>query len=225
MSKGLCLCSGGLDSSLTLLKLLELGYEVTPVYVDYIHWATEGELPALWDFLSWVGQQSIGSLTDLVIVKVDLGLRVGGVWGRSIALVGLAAMWAFTHGNDYDFIALGNHKGDVCPDCKPGLFDKELDTVLKVATKDKIQLLLPIADLTIEDIGKELAKYCVPWDIMYSCYWYPNCQFRSENDKYLCPGCRRKIIAMQAAGVSEDKLYPPNGGRTYYPENTERLGY
>jgi len=236
ISKSLCLCSGGLDSSLVLLKLLESNLEVTPFYVDYNHWSTEGELSTLKDFISWIRQHKLsrshlvnGSLADLVIVKADLGLRIGGVWGRSIALVGLASMWAFTHGNDYSYIAMGSHKGDICPDCRPGLFDMELDAVLKEATESKLSLFLPIRNYSIEEIGVELlgGKYEVPYELAYSCYWYPPCGYKSKNETYRCPGCRRKVIAMKAASIEDPaKLDLPNcKERSYYPGSAERTVY
>ena len=171
------------------------------------------------------------------MVKIQIGLpifegRVGSVWGRNIALVGLAAMWAYTNGNDYEYIALGNHKGDVGPDCKPGVFDDQLGGVLGHATKGHIKLTLPIRNLTVEDIGKELAKFGIPWNLMSSCYWYPHCQYKSTSDKYLCPGCRRKLIAMRAGGATSEQLVlPPNapgngmGIRSYQSPLAEKVDY
>lgn len=227
--KGICLCSGGLDSTLALIKLLEQGNTVTPMHIRYNHWAQPGEDKAYSNVGQWC-QDRFGELVlDLEVLTVDLGddEPVGSIWGRSIALVGLAAMWAYTHGDDYDFIALGNHKGDVSPDLKPGLFDKGMDAILKIATKGKMQLLTPIRDLTIEDIGRELVGYNIPFDMLYSCYWYPPCSYKSENDRYLCPGCRRKVLAMRAAGITDKKLLeiPNCRERTYQSKLADRTGY
>jgi len=82
---------------------------------------------------------------------------------------------------------------------------------------------LPLIDFDIEHIGRELGKIGVPWNLMYSCYWFPPCSYRSENDKYLCPGCRRKKIAMKAAGVDTD--YPNLTKRTYQSLDAEETGY
>lgn len=235
--KGICLCSGGLDSTLALIKLLEEGNEVTPMFVDYNQWSLEGEeYTSSMTYHYLKGSDLGGNLETIATIKVDLNRyrlpettaeRIGSAWGRGIALVGLAAMWAYTHGDDYDFIALGNHKGDVGPDCKPGLFDKGMDAVLKVATRGKMQLLLPIAELSIEDIGVELAHYGIPWEYTYSCYWYPPCGYKSENEAYRCPGCRRKVLAMKAAGVTDGKLlnFPNGKERSYQSKLAERTVY
>ncbi len=227
--KGICLCSGGLDSTLALIKLLEQGSEVVPMYIRYNQWAQEGEDEAYAKVGQWCKDKFDSLVLDPEVLAVDLGdgLGVGSVWGRGIALVGLAAMWAYTHGDDYDFIALGNHKGDVGPDCKPGLFEYEMGKTLTTVTKGKMQLLLPIRDLTIEDIGIQLKHYGIPFDMLYSCYWHPSCGYKSKNDNYLCPGCRRKVLAMKAAGITDEKLlnFPNGRERSYQSKLAERTDY
>ncbi len=235
--KGIALCSGGLDSTLALIKLLQQGHQVRPMFVDYGQWSWEGEEKAFNDTVEWVTKvDPLGiarhNLLDPIYPRIilDIGYeeeKVGSVWGRNIALVGIAAMWAYTHGDDYDFIALGNHKGDVGPDCKPGSFDNSLDAVLIDATKDKIKLVLPIRDLTIEDIGIELGAIGFPFELAYSCYWWSPCSYRSINDKYLCPGCRRKALAMKAAGVTDDTLlnFPNGKERSYQSPLADKVGY
>ncbi len=239
--KGIVLLSGGLDSTLVLLKLLKDGREVVPMFVDYDQWSLEGELKATTEVVEWASHPHFEGDSDRCtflspgfhlkdLVEIRLGWKeeekVGSVWGRSIALVGLAAMWAYTHGDDYDFIALGNHKGDVGPDCKPGHFDYCLRNTLSEATKAKLDLILPIEELTVEDIGKELAEFGIPWNLMYSCYWYPPCGYKSENEEYRCPGCRRKYLAMRAAGIDMEESARPNCEEvTYQSPLSESPGY
>ena len=225
--KGIVLCSGGLDSTLALIRLLKEGNLCVPMFVDYNQWSLEGERNAVREASSYLVEKE-GKLSlpiSLTIRNGETQERVGSAWGRGIALVGLAAMYAYTHGDDYGFIALGNHRGDVGPDCKPGVFDARMDAVLETATKGRMRLSLPIRNLTVEDIGRELGEYGIPWEYMYSCYWYPSCQYRSENDTYLCPGCRRKVIAMRAAKAPADRIYPPNGSRSYQSPLAEPTEY
>ena len=247
--KGIVLCSGGLDSTLALLKLLKDGNTVTPMFIDYNQWSLEGEKRAGYEIVEWLGDQLLlgfdnidgynapKRLGEAVEVKVKWSKeKVGSVWGRNVALVGLAAMWVYTHGNDYDFIALGNHKGDVGPDCKPGGFDYHLDAALHWSTKNKISLLLPISELTIEDIGKELAGFGRElFELTFSCYWYPPCGYKSTSESYRCPGCRRKVMAMKAAAGEDSGLYeyfqqrlfrlPNCKERTYQSPLAEKVGY
>ena len=253
--KGIVLLSGGLDSTLCLLKLLKEKHKVIPMFVNYNQWPLEGEFNAVHRVIKWTEHHSpevdnwldkglktnSSSLLLHQMIKLQIGLttfegRVGSVWGRSIALVGLAAMWAYTNGNDYEFISLGNHRGDVGPDCKPGQFDASLHDSLIEATKGQLDLVLPIRTLTIEDIGRELAGFGRElFDLTYSCYWYPPCGYKSLHEEYRCPGCRRKVIAMEAAAKKNTGLYeyfqqrlfrlPNCKERTYQSPLAEKTGY
>lgn len=233
MSKGLVLHSGGLDSTLALIRLLEDRHTVRPYFVNYGQWSTPGEQLAVEEVYNWCKER----YGDLILVPVEGETTIcdnedhrhGSVWGRGLALTGMAAMYAYTHGDDYDFIALGNHMGDVGPDCKPGLFDQALKQTLAFATKGKIDLVLPILKLSTEAIGMELARREVPFEIMYSCYWGPPCGYKSINEVYRCPGCRRKTVAMEAAGIKDKELLSyPNGnqvGRSYQSPKADRVDY
>ncbi len=237
--KGIVLLSGGLDSTLVLLKMLKKGHECVPMFVDYNQWSLEGESIAVSRLIQYLEVEKKYNL--LQTVKIQIGLttfegRVGSVWGRNIALVGLAAMWAYTNGNDYEFIALGIHKGDVGPDCKPGAFDTYLGDALFQGTKEKLGLMLPIKELTIEDIGKELSKFGRElFELTYNCYWYPPCGYKSTNEEYRCPGCRRKVLAMKAAAKTnsslqqyfQERLYrlPNYKQRTYQSPKADKVDY
>jgi len=229
--KGLVLLSGGLDSTLALIKLLDQGHSVKPVFVDYRQWSRLAEMESVEEVWDWChvtfGDRLLPMVRqDVQICSNDEGL--GSVWGRGITLVGLAAMYAYTHDNDYDFVALGNHKGDVGPDCKPGLFDRALAEALSVSTRGKLSLLLPVRGLTTDNIGVELQNYGIPFETMYSCYWCPPCGYKSKSEEYRCPGCRRKTLAMRAAGVADTEIlaYPNGSGdRSYQSPLAEEVGY
>lgn len=235
MTKGICLCSGGLDSTLALLTLLAHSKEVVPMFVDYNQWPVEKEKEAFYSVLDWFHKEqrvilpphTRDNLAPSVILKVlfDDEDKVGSVWGRGIAMVGLAAMWAYTHGDDYDFIALGNHLGDVGPDCKPGAFDEFLHNCLLEGTKSRISLELPVSDKGVEHIGWGLKSFGIPFNLMYSCYWNPPCSYRSVNDTYLCPGCRRKLVAMKAVGIPVTGVGPNCKERTYQSSLATQLDY
>jgi 7-cyano-7-deazaguanine synthase len=230
MNKGICLCSGGLDSTLALLTLLDHGKEVVPMFIDYNQWPMEKEREAFWAVNHWIRQEDNlrSLLLDSAILKVDLGDRkdkVGSVWGRGISMVGLASMWAYLNGDDYDFIALGNHRGDVGPDCKPGSFDEHLYNCLQEGTRSKIKLELPIGHMDIKQIGWGLKSFSIPFGLMYSCYWNPSCSYRSQNDTYLCPGCRRKALAMREIGLIDRGVGPNCKERTYQSSLAEKLEY
>lgn len=228
----IALVSGGLDSSLAFLKSLEEARgRVVPFFVDYGQYATRKEEEAIKGLVSIL---KLGGykVSPLVEIRVELGDKdpVGSAWGRTIALVGLATMWAYTHGDLYSQIILGLHEGDIGPDCKPGDFPDLLNSTVQEATKGGIEVSLPIEHYTVEEIGRELVdRFHLPLESFYTCYWDPPCGFKSVNDPYRCPGCRRKKLAMEAAGEEEgDLLDFPNGNgfaRTYQSELATPTGY
>lgn len=225
------LLSGGLDSSLAFLRTIkEKRGEVVPMFVDYGQFPAKKERKAAEKLVNRFRYEP--KIDSLVELKVQLGdpEPIGSAWGRNIALVGLAAVWAYTHGDRYHRIVLGLHQGDVGPDCKPGDFSDLLDKTLGEGTKGQIRLHLPIEELTVEEIGIELGEdYSLDLLGLYTCYWDPPCGFKSVNDTYRCPGCRRKRTAMEAAGIeSSDLLDFPNGGgkgRSYQSPSATPIGY
>lgn len=229
MAKGIVLCSGGLDSALVLIKCQEDTEYVTCLFVDYGQYPVERERVAFYSIYRQVGSKTFLPVElKLEIQGPPSNNHVGSVWNRTMALVGIASMWAYINGNDYNYIAVGSHLGDVGPDIKPGEYDNYLNAALLQGTKDQISLRLPIADLSVEDIGLQLVDK-VPFEIMYSCYWDPPCGFKSTEEHYRCPGCRRKILAMKAAKVTDHILldYPNGnyGGKTYQSKLAEKVDY
>ena len=230
MGKGIVLASGGLDSTLAIIECAK-DSKVTPLFINYGQYAWKKEKEYLLKSCHLAGAGSV--------FQVDLQMspypnaygpeEVGSVWNRTMALVGIASMWAYINGNDYDYIAVGSHLGDVGPDIKPGEYDLELCAALVLGTRGQIRLKLPVRDLTNEEIGIGLRQYNTSFEAMYSCYWDPPCGFKSTNEDYRCPGCRRKIIAMKAAGITDkDFLDFPNGntqGRTYQSPLAEPVNY
>ena len=214
--KGIVLLSGGLDSTLVLASCIDRGDEVVPFFVDYNQWPVEKGRVAVKAVCTKlkVGSRHHEPVVYKVFQEGEERDRIGSVWGRSIGMIGLASMWAYTHGNDYDYIAIGVHEGDVGPDCQPGAFDEHMGAALQEATKFQLTLSIPIEDLSIEEIGISLKEYNIPFEMMYSCYWDPPCGYRSNNESYRCPGCRRKTLAMEAAGIiDQDFLDFPNGNK------------
>lgn len=226
------LISGGLDSSLALLRThKETKGSVLPFFVDYGQYPVKRERQAAKIFEQYL-QVTRNRISPLVEGKIHLGddEPVASAWGRNIALVGLAAMWSYTHGDEFDQIVLGLHEGDVGPDCKPGNFPDLLNSSLQEATKGRISISLPIEHLTIEQIGQGLyTDYGLYFEMFYTCYWDPPCGFKSPKDTYRCPGCRRKRIAMEAAGLEKEELLDfPNGneeGRSYQSPLASPTGY
>ena len=209
--KGIVLVSGGLDSTLVFHKLKAEGHTVHPIFVDYGQYAARKESRAV---------RSSCEVLHPIVLSLRLGLdpsitnTEGKMRGRSMALVGSALLWSSTKVTDISFIAMGMHKGDIGLDCNPDNIIPALTEVVFRSTDGGIEFLHPILEYTTEDVGKELVEIGIPFDKMYNCYWDPPCGFKSLNETYRCPGCRRKQVAMKAAGLPNDEfLQFPNGNK------------
>lgn len=79
--KGICLVSGGLDSSLALIELLKQGHTVRPLFVDYGQWAGEPELKAVQRIIPHaLGFLGFKNCLGLIKVDLDWGEEVGSAW-------------------------------------------------------------------------------------------------------------------------------------------------
>jgi len=144
--------------------------------------------------------------------KFDLGgkKKVESTWGRAMMLIGSALTYDYCQTSMYyDAIALGSHKGDVGLDVNPDRMEA-FKKVVEISTKGTVQLLLPIEEMTQEVIGWEFKNRNLPLDKTYNCYWNIPCGYKSPRDTYRCQGCRRKAIAMRAAGYDEVECEMPN---------------
>jgi len=219
--KVIILATGGLDSTLCIARLADEGFDITPLFVDYGQYPKRLEEEAVKRICEQL-DITVGSVHRVEKTSIDLNPTlepgIARLDSRGIMLIGLAASWAFIHGNYYDFVAVGNHAGNEGLDCKPGTFDTLMDQVVRESTEGKMGLLLPISDLFEEEVGKELHSY-IDLKLTYNCFWDPPCGFKSKKETYRCPGCRRKALSMKASGgYSPKEMEWPNLTRkTYEP--------
>jgi len=224
MDKVIVLASGGLDSTLVMIKLLGEGYEVVPFFSDYSQYALSGERRAVHGVVEWLkddtGESLVevvdtvinrvyptrfgGRIRDVVEAKINVGIpKIAACPGRILAFTGAATIWAFSENWTSGEIAIGIHSGDKDDDsCRVG-YEGDLDKTLKILTQGCMDIITPLMGMSREEMAKELGDSGVSWDMMYNCYWYPPCSWKSINDRYLCPGCRRKKEAIETATGKE----------------------
>jgi 7-cyano-7-deazaguanine synthase len=223
--KVVLLATGGLDSTLCMARLIKWGFDLIPLFADYGQYPKRLECQAvnicyreIFSKCHKLGE----SRRSVEKISIDLNPAlepgIANLNGREIMLIGAAASWAYIHGNDYDFVAIGSHWENQGPGCKPGEFDELMDKVVRLATDGKIGLLLPIRDLVEEEVGRELHSY-LDLRLTYNCYWDPPCGFKSKKETYRCPGCLRKALSMKASGgyTDEEMKWPNLTRKTYEP--------
>ena len=213
MDKVIVLASGGLDSTLCMIKLLKEGHTVVPVFSNYNQYSLEGEEKSVHRVVDWLGKDidfRERKLHPVVEVKVDIGQRNAACPGRILAFVGAATIWAYTNNWSEGKIAIGIHMGDKDQDsCRVG-YEGFLNDTLKSLTQDRMEIITPLMGLSREGIAEELHEAGIPWDILWNCYWFPSCGSQSTNMEYRCPGCRRKQLAMQSVGLLKPEWEVPN---------------
>ena len=207
--KGMCLASSGLDSTLAIIKLLEQGHEVYPLFIRYNQWQEKEEEKHIKKVLSQIGLPIVtyvrfGSLQDLITLDLPFKDKVGHSSARPLAFAGLAVMYSDVMGLGIEFVSTGYLGLQPWPESS-----KEAQNHIEgFLNSIGIQHLNPVFGMTKKQVGIELKKYGVPWTSMYTCYWSPPCGSKSPDDNYLCGGCRNKKEAMISAGETEGTLKP-----------------
>lgn len=174
------LVSGGLDSSILLRHLLDLGWRVKPFYIrSGLCWQVAEQI-ALTRYLSAVACPQLEPLTGLDLPLADV---YGDHWsitsrhtpeagtpdeavflpGRNALLTIKAAIWCQLHG--INGLALATLKSNPFQDASDSFFD-HLEQVF-AAIGPPIRLERPFADLSKRQV-MELGR-CFPLDATFSC--------------------------------------------------------
>jgi 7-cyano-7-deazaguanine synthase len=175
------LLSGGLDSCILLVRLLDEGHRVQPFYIrSGLVWQRE-ELDAAGRFLKAVAGPR---LADLVILDLPLADLYGDHWsttgddvpdavspdtavylpGRNALVLIKAALWCRLHG--IDRLALGVLGSNPFGDATPEFFD-DFESALRRATGRRVRIVRPFAQLDkrqVMELGRGL-----PLELTFSC--------------------------------------------------------
>lgn len=175
------LLSGGLDSSILLGHLLDLGHRVQPFYIrSQLVWEEE-ELRAVRRFLQAIRSPKLG---DLVVLDLPLADLYGDHWsvtgrgipdgaspdeavylpGRNALLVVKAAIWCQLNGVGQ--LALGVLGSNPFTDATAGFFGA-LESALGLALDTRIRIVYPFAQLDkrrVMELGRSL-----PLGLTFSC--------------------------------------------------------
>jgi 7-cyano-7-deazaguanine synthase in queuosine biosynthesis len=209
--KVISLVSGGPDSILATHRLLKQGHEVLMMFADYDQPAAVQEREASENFYCLFLKRFPKKVEfHEIAVRLNGPKKVESAWGRTLMLLGSALAYNYSQcDNSYNAVAFGGHLGDKGPDVRPE--NKEaLEKLVQIHTKGTVKWLNPIADVDIEELGKEFKRENLPLDMTYNCYWGLPCGYRSPHDTYRCQGCRRKVVSMKAAGYSDEECRLPN---------------
>jgi 7-cyano-7-deazaguanine synthase len=230
MKKVVVLLSGGLDSTVTLAKAKEAGYEIYPLSFDYGQ-RHDKELESAKKIAKWY------SVTEHKILKIDL-VQIGGsaltdkgiavpenrkvedigedipityVPARNTILLSLAIGYAEVVGAEAVFIGANAIDYSGYPDCRPEFFEA-FQKVAELGTKTGvdgklIQIKYPLINMTKAEIVKEGARLNVPFHLTWSCYK------GGEKACGKCDSCILRLKGFKEAGL-EDQIEYEELGKT-----------
>ncbi len=217
------LYSGGLDSSILLLKLLAEGRRVQPLYVmSGLIWE-EGELLAARRFLL---AAACPALADLVTIQMPLTDLYGDHWsvtgrgvpdgespdeavylpGRNPLLTIKARVWCQLHGIEQ--LAIGCLETSPFADASPDFFT-QFETVMDSAVGGHVRIVRPLAD------KRQAVRWgrSAPLELTLSCLAPRGTLHCGE-----CNKCAERRSAFAKTGLTDPTWYAAAGG-TASPRN------
>ncbi len=208
------LASGGLDSSILLAHLLDLGQRVRPFYIRFgLAWQ-DAELAALGRFMIALDRPRLERLTVLDMPVADLygdhwsltGRNVPGAEttddavylpGRNALLILKAAIWCALNG--IEELALAPLRSNPFSDATPAFFG-HLESVLNCGPGGRVRLARPFAAFTKQQVMQLGRDY--PLELTYSCI-----DPRGELHCGECNKCGERREAFRLAGLADPTRY------------------
>jgi len=218
------LLSGGMDSATLFFDLLDAGWAVLPIRVNYgqrhsreldasrqlSEYAAKrfGERvmePVEIDF-SALGRQLLGSSQTDATVPVphghyaDENMKKTVVPNRNMIL--LAAATGVASSRETYYLAYGAHAGDhaIYPDCRQEFIDK-MAAALLVCDYEPIVLVAPYGGIDKRGILERGFRIGVPYELTWTCY--------EGGDKACgkCGSCQERLEGFAANGVTDPVPY------------------
>ena len=212
------LASGGLDSCVLLSCVAEVAAEIHPLFVRNGHPWEDAEVAALHRFVAALDRPQIRPVAERALPLRDLlethwgargylprfsdGYRANFIPGRNLALLSVAALFAFVRGADA--LALGLLEGNPYPDASARFFSA-FETLFVEGLGRPLAILTPFAQLPKDEvvrIGKAL-----PLELSLSCVSPIGGQHCGSG----CNKCAERQKAFALAGIADPTSYrnPP----------------
>lgn len=209
--------SGGLDSTVLLYRLLEMGDRVRCLSVDYgqrhrrelesaraiCEEAGVEHLVADLSGLSPVLQGSALTSSEIAVPEghyTDVSMKQTVVPNRNMLLLSVGISWAVS--TKADAVAYAAHGGDhtIYPDCRPAFF-AAMQAAAELADWHQVSLLAPFITMNKGEIASLGAELGAPLEKTWSCY---------KGGEAHCGACgtcveRREAFAM--AGIKDPTEY------------------
>lgn len=218
--KVVVLASGGLDSCALIGYMSDVAAEVQPLFIRNGHPWEDAESAALHRFVEALGKPNVLAVAECSLPLRDLldvhwgeggyrpgfseGYRANFIPGRNLALLSVAALYAYVHGASA--LALGLLAGNPYPDAQPRFFST-FEKLFAEGTERRLKILTPFARLAKEEIIR--AGAYLPLELSFSCVN----PMDDEHCGDACNKCAERQKAFALAGIVDRTRYrnaPPN---------------
>ena len=209
--------SGGLDSTVLLFHLLDLGHEVAALSVNYgqrhgceLDRAGEicGQLGVTHRTADLSGARHLLGGSSLTSSEIEVAeghyteenMKTTVVPNRNMILLALTTGYAISIGAGE--VAYAAHSGDhaIYPDCRNEFADA-MAAAIQLCDWNKVALVRPFVDWTKADIVRRGHELAVPFEQTWSCYK------GGERHCGRCGTCIERREAFDLAGVEDPTEY------------------
>lgn len=224
LAKAVVLLSGGLDSTVCLVRAIEDGHDPIPLTIGYGQRHSR-ELQAAKDVAEFYGLEEhhviefdLGNFTSSSLTSDRVPVPHRNSWeqigedipstyvpARNIIFLGIAAGLAETKSARYMYIGANAVDYSGYPDCRPQFFET-FQRLLNVCTKsgvegDPVTIKTPILRLTKAEIVEMGVNLGAPLHLTWSCY-----EGREEACGR-CDSCQLRLKGFQEAGYADPIEY------------------
>lgn len=217
------LVSGGMDSCVTLAIIIEEGYDVAALHVNYGQLTEKRELQAFHDLCTYyniadklvvdithLAQIGGSSLTDAGTRHLEPGTRnlePGTIPNtyvpfRNANILSIATSWAEVIGAHAICIGAVEEDSSGYPDCRESFF-RAFEKVISEGTKpgSEIRILTPVIDMRKSEIVRQGRQLEAPFHLTWSCYRYEDVACGT------CDSCRLRLKGFREAGIDDPISY------------------
>jgi 7-cyano-7-deazaguanine synthase len=217
--KVVVILSGGMDSTLSAYKMVEMGFDVISLHFSYGQKTESREFQAFSDIsdsipvsnryhfeLPFFSEIGVGtsSLIDRNMVVEEGGVSETEIPSsyvpfRNGIMLSIATAIAEKEGAIGIAIGVVEEDSSGYPDCRED-FISTFEKSINLGTKEgNLKIFRPLVNLKKEEIVKEAISLAVPLNLTWSCYQ------REDKACGVCDSCRLRLKGFKIAGV-EDKI-------------------
>lgn len=221
--RAICVCSGGLDSTVSATIAKKEGYDLFFLHLNYGHRAEKKEIKATKNIAQHLGAKEIkfvdldflkelgaSSLTDFSIPvpsgdKVEFGKDTPSTWVpcRNLVFLSLASSFAEVRGAEAIFVGFNLEEAESYPD-NTSLFVEKFNSVLveSVASFTKPpRIKAPLVDLYKKGIVQKAIEVEAPISLTWSCYL----DYEKQCGK--CEACQHRKRGFMEAKIKDPTYY------------------